>query len=258
MENYGLLLFDLDGTLLRSDKTISKAALQALHKCRQKGILIGVSTSRAEQSALSLVEKVQPEILIASGGAVVKYKGKYIYKAEFTIEETRQMIAAAREVCGEDCEITIDTVDAHYWNFKIDPKKQDHSWGDSIYTDFRDFGERALKMCVEIFDDSQAARLGKILDGCDCIRFSDGYWYKFTKKAATKERAILEVCSVCGISPKEIIAFGDDYVDIGMLKLCGMGIAMGNAIHEVKEQADLVIGSNDEDGIAAYLASMKM
>lgn len=90
---------------------------------------------------------------------------------------------------------------------------------------------------------------------CDCLRFSDGYWYKFTKKTATKENAIIEVCSVCQITAEEIMAFGDDYVDIGMLRLCGKGVAMGNAIDEVKRNADLVIGSNDEDGIAAYLTA---
>lgn len=256
MENCKLLLFDLDGTLLRSDKTISQTTLKSLQKCREKGILIGVSTSRGEQNALSFIEKLQPNILIASGGALVKYNGEYIYKAEFSKEETSQMIATAREVCGADCEITIDTIDSHYWNYKIDPKKQDHSWGDSIYTDFKDFKESSLKMCVEIFKDSQARQLQELLNKCDCIRFSDGYWYKFTKKEATKERAIIEVCSACGIKTAEIIAFGDDYADIGMLKLCGKGIAMGNAIDEVKKKADLVIGSNDEDGIAEYLTAM--
>ena len=51
MENCKLLLFDLDGTLLRSDKTISQTTLKALRECRKKGILIGVSTSRGEQNA---------------------------------------------------------------------------------------------------------------------------------------------------------------------------------------------------------------
>lgn len=256
MENYKLLLFDLDGTLLRSDKTISQATLIALQECREKDILIGVSTSRGEQNALSFIEKLQPDVLIASGGALVKYNGEYIHKAEFSKEETKQMIAIAREVCGNDCEITIDTIDSHYWNYRIDPKKQDHSWGDSIYTDFKDFEERSLKMCVEIFEDSHARQLKELLNGCDCVRFSDGYWYKFTKKTATKERAIMEVCSLCGITVDEIIAFGDDYADIGMLELCGKGIAMGNAINEVKEKADWIIGSNDEDGIAEYLSAI--
>ena len=67
MENCRLLLFDLDGTLLRSDKTISQATLKALRECRKKGILIGVSTSRGEQNALSFIEELQPDVLIASG-----------------------------------------------------------------------------------------------------------------------------------------------------------------------------------------------
>ncbi len=258
IEHYKLLLFDLDGTLLRSDKTISQTTLKALRACRDKGILIGVSTSRGEQNALSIIAELQPDVLIASGGALVKYNGGYIYRAEFSKEETRRMIAIAREVCGMDCEITIDTIDSHYWNYRIDPKKQDHSWGDSIYSDFKEFEESSLKMCVEIFEDSQARKLQELLCECDCIRFSDGYWYKFTKKTATKERAIMEVCSVCKIETEEIIAFGDDYADIGMLKLCGKGIAMGNAIGEVRENADLVIGSNDEDGIAEYLTVINL
>jgi len=258
MENYKLLLFDLDGTLLRSDKTISQATLKAIQECRKNGILIGVSTSRGEQNALSFIAKLQPDVLITSGGALVKYNGEYIYRAEFSKEETRQMIAIAREVCGFDCEITIDTINSHYWNYKIDPKKQDQSWGDSIYTDFKDFEENSLKMCVEIFETHQAEKLQELLKECDCIRFSDGYWYKFTKKTATKENAIMEVCSVCGIKPEEIMAFGDDFADMGMLQLCGKGIAMGNAISEVREQADLVIGSNDEDGIALFLAEIEL
>ena len=254
MEKCRLLLFDLDGTLLCSDKTISPATLNALRDCREKGMWIGISTSRSEQNALAFIEELRPDVLITSGGALVKYKGEYVYRAGFSKETTRRMIGLAREVCGQDCQITIDTADAHYWNYKIEPKKQDHSWGESVYTDFMDFEESALKMCVEIFEEAQAKQLAKLLDGCDCVRFSDGYWYKFTKKEATKEQAIRELCSICGIGTNEITAFGDDYADIGMLKLCGTGIAMDNAVSDVKKQADLVIGSNDEDGIANYLS----
>lgn len=248
-----LLLFDLDGTLLRSDKTISERTLAALFWCRKRGIRIGVSTSRGRQNVLSFLKALKPDVLITSGGALAEYDGRYIFQAGFSGEETRRMIAKIREVCGVECEITVDTVDSHYWNYKVDPRKQDNSWGDSIYTDFFDFGQASLKLCAEIFDEAQAGRLQGMLPDCDCIRFSDGYWYKFTKKGITKERAIKEVCTACGIGTEDIFAFGDDYADIGMLRLCGMGIAMGNAIDEVKQEADLVIGSNDEDGIAEYL-----
>lgn len=253
-----LLLFDLDGTLLRSDKRISRRTLRTLCECRNRGMLIGVSTSRSEQNALSFIEELHPDVLITSGGALVKYDGEYIYRAELSKEQVRKMIETARAVCGADCEITIDTIDAHYWNYKVDPKKQDQSWGDSIYTDFRDFEKPCLKMCVEILNEGHAERLQELFRDCDCVRFSDGYWYKFTRKEVTKERAILEVCAACGMEAEEITAFGDDYADIGMLQLCGTGIAMGNAIDEVKEKANLVIGSNDEDGISKYLESVLM
>ena len=131
--------------------------------------------------------------------------------------------------------------------------KLDKSWGDSIYTDFSDFNECSLKMCVEIFNQDKADELAHRLSDCDCIRFSDGFWYKFTKKNVTKENAIIKITEVCGFSIDSIIVFGDDYADIGMLELCGIGVAMGNAIDEVKERADIVIGSNDEDGIADFI-----
>ena len=248
-----MLLFDLDGTLLRTDKTISKFTMQELERCREQGIMLGVSTSRSEKNSMEFIAELKPDVVISSAGALVKYRETYIYKAEFTQAETRDLIRKAREICGEDCEITIDTVEEHYWNYKIDPKQQDKSWGDSIYTDFHDFNQASLKMCVEIFDEKAAEKLQKDLSDCDCVRFSDGYWYKFTKKTATKENAILHMCTACGIDTDDIIAFGDDYADIGMLRLCGVGVAMGNAIDKVKRVADYVIGDNDNDGIGKYL-----
>lgn len=251
--NYKLLLFDLDGTLLRSDKTISDTTLDVLQKCREKGFLIGISTSRSEKNCLLFLKELKPDVIISSGGALLKYHESYIHKAEFSVEETGRMIMLAKEICGVDVEITIDTLKQHYWNYKIDPSELDDSWGESIYTDFTDFRECGLKMCVEIFDEAQAEQLAESLPDCDCVKFIDGDWYKFTKKTATKETAIKTLCEKCDISVDKIIAFGDDLVDIGMLKLCGRGIAMGNALEEVKQAADVVIGSNDEDGIAGYL-----
>lgn len=171
----------------------------------------------------------------------------------FSEEETNEMIALAKSICGPDCEITIDTIDNHFWNYKGDSLSLNENWRGSIWTDYSNFKEEALKMCVEIFDDRLAKKLKETLTDCDCARFSDGYWYKFTKKGATKEGAIEKVCRSLSISTEDIIAFGDDYSDIGMLKLSGIGVAMGNAIEEVKKISDVVIAGSDEDGIAKYL-----
>lgn len=66
MKTCKLLLFDLDGTLLCDDKTISQKTLQTVLKCKDRGILIGVSTSRGEQNTLSYIQELQPEVLILS------------------------------------------------------------------------------------------------------------------------------------------------------------------------------------------------
>ena len=98
MKKCKLLLFDLDGTLLQSDKTISTRTLSTLKKCRGNDILIGVSTSRSEQNSLVFLNELMPDILISSGGALVKYKTEYIYRAEFSEEETNVMIDMARNI----------------------------------------------------------------------------------------------------------------------------------------------------------------
>ncbi|WP_310602656.1 HAD family hydrolase [Anaerosporobacter sp.] len=254
--NNMLLLFDLDGTLLKSNKTKSTYTYEILDQCRQAGFIIGVSTARSEKNSLEFISKLNPEIIISSGGALVRLKNDYVYRAEFSIEETNAFIELARTVCGENCEITVDTVNEHYWNYKIDPKKLDASWGDTIYSDFNDFSENALKICVEISNTVIAKALQEKCKEYSCVKFSDGDWYKFSKKTATKENAIVTLCSEINISVNDMIAFGDDYSDIEMLKCCGIGVAMGNAIEEVKAIADCVIGTNDEEGIAKYLEGL--
>ena len=96
-----LLLFDLDGTLLQSDKTISQRTLSVLRKCRQEGILIGVSTSRSEQNSLVYLNELMPDILISSGGALVKYGTEYIYKADIVIgsNDEEGIVLLSRGIC---------------------------------------------------------------------------------------------------------------------------------------------------------------
>ena len=98
-----------------------------------------------------------------------------------------------------------------------------------------------------------AEKLANCLSDCGCLRFAGTVWHKFTKKEATKEKAILKACEIYGIALEDVTAFGDDAPDIGMLKLCGTIVVMGNALDIVKEAADIVNDSNDDDGIAKYL-----
>ena len=250
-----VLLFDLDGTLLRSDKTISKKTLSYVNRCKNEGFYIGISTSRSEGNSYKFINSLNPDIIISSGGAMVSVNGKAVFTEAFSGEETCAIIKKAREVCG-DLNISVDTAgkDAQYYRNFIPPEDElENSWGSSIDTDFKDFKKPSLKICFEIADENTAKRLKDELVDCDFIHFTDGDWYKVTKAGITKETAIEKLCDHLHISLKDVTAFGDDLADIGMLKLCGRGVAMGNAQDEVKCAADITIGSNDDDGIAYYL-----
>lgn len=248
-----MLLFDLDGTLLCSDKTISKPTLDALNHCRQKGLLIGIATSRGEQNAMGFLQQLKPDAVITSAGALVRCHGKITHVNGFAADETAHVLCTLRSVCGMDVPMTVDTIDDYYRNYEVPATDADQTWAMGHLTDYADFALPSLKICFECHDDDLASAVGNALPHCDLIHFSDGPWYKLTPKHATKEAAIMQMCDDLGLPITQIIAFGDDYADIGMLTMCGLGIAMGNAIEEVKKVADVVIGSNDEDGIASWL-----
>ena len=250
MENISIILSDLDGTLFRNDKSISDYTKQIIRQAQAKGLLFGICTARAKVNAVKFLEGIEPDILITNGGGMVYYKEQKIYSCEFSVEEIRRLIAAAFEVFGKDVIISADNEHALYSN-------STEELGDKFWTwnDFSDFRETCMKMCIESLDKEKIEKVVSVigLDEIDYLPFSDIPWYKLSKKAATKEKAIEELCRHLNITSSQIAAFGDDFNDIGMLTLCGKGIAMENAIEEVKQAAGQVCASNENDGVAKWI-----
>lgn len=253
MKKTKLIVTDLDGTLLRNDKSLSEYSAEAFKKCKEQGILTAIATARGHTNARQYISALNPDILISGGGALIQYGEKTIYRCGFSKEETAEIIGKALALTDNGCEITVDTIDSHYWNYKQDPHILSPDWGEVIYTDYSDFCEEALKICVETDDENIIRTIAESVKGCDCARFSEGNWYKFTKAAATKENAVGIIAEKLNISLENIAAFGDDFVDIEMLRLCGTGVAVENAIAEIKEIADYVTESNERDGVARFI-----
>lgn len=88
---------------------------------------------------------------------------------------------------------------------------------------------------------------------CCMISFSDENWYSFANKNSNKMNAIIEIAQFLSMDVSQIISFADDYNDIGMIKGCGIGVAMGNAIDEAKLEAKYICDTNDNDGVAKFL-----
>ena len=249
-----LILSDLDGTLLRDDKTISKESENAFAQARKNGVLVGFCTSRARLNVKEYLKQVQTDFLISNGGACVFVGDSIIYNNSFTVEESRKLFSSIYDICGKDIEMTADMPDALFWNREL--KDQNYVYSrEFTYNDFSDFNEPVMKICVHTWDEQKAEQIAGVLgqDKIDFLKFSDIPWYKFSKKEATKENAIKALSSYLNIPLEDMAAFGDDFNDIGMLKMCGTGVAMQNAIDEVKACADEVTLSNNDDGVAEWI-----
>lgn len=247
-----VILVDLDLTLLRSDGTISDYTASVFKKCKEEGILIGFSTSRGTTRLQKYADIIHPDILICNAGACVYYKGELIHSETFTLEETRKLFAKTYKVCGENAEITVDTLNDFFWNRKDDNKSTQYM-PESKFNDCKNFPEPAMKFCVQTDNKKLAEEIAAEVENCSAVAFSDIPWYKFAPKTATKENGVKFLSKYLNISLEEMISFGDDYSDIGMLQTTGKGIAMGNAIPEVLKIATDTTLSCDNDGVAVYI-----
>ena len=116
-----------------------------------------------------------------------------------------------------------------------------------------DWTVKPIKITVEITDDTTAYSIASVFPSVAVIRFSGENWYRFADKTADKWRGVKALAAHFGIDLKKAAAFGDDYNDADMLRFCGVGVAVANAIDEAKAAADYVCDSNDNDGVAKWL-----
>ena len=77
--------------------------------------------------------------------------------------------------------------------------------------------------------------------------------FEFLNKDCGKGFAIANLCNILNIDINHVVSFGDAPNDVDMIKMCGTGVAMGNAYDEIKEIANFVTKNNDEDGVAYFL-----
>lgn len=248
-----LIALDLDGTLLRTDKSVSPRTLAALDACRDAGIHLAIASARGAASIAMIVPSVLADGLwITHNGALAVRGGTVLHSDPITPETLRAVVELAHrfeppallfaEVDGRPC--TSRDVEA--------------MWGVGFTTvDFRTLGNHEVaKILVKWPDGMPHRALAEILpEGMEAILDRDGYAH-VQRRGVSKHRA-LELClGTLGIPWEKVWAFGDDVTDAGMLEAAGQGIAMGNAVAAVKALADRIAQANDQDGVAIVLEEM--
>ena len=245
-----LILSDLDHTLLKSDGSISEHSLNVLKQCRENGILFAIATARYWIGAERYIEMLKPDYEITTDGTLIHSNDKCIYSCDFSVEETNKIVQALL-VKKPDAEITVAYGKTVYWNSKhIAESEKLHK---AVYFEYdKPLTCKANKIVAELPDENMAQEIADEI-GCKLQCYRGEKWYAFLPKGSGKIEAIRAMSEVSGISLNDIVAFGDDKNDIDMLKICGTGIAVSNAINEVLDIADGITSSNDEDGVAQWI-----
>jgi len=242
-----MIVTDLDGTLLREDKTISKRTLSALEQCRIKGIKTVYATGRGN-SAATIAPHDSFDGFVHMNGATAHIGDERIYSKLIPIECVRDLLVTADSA---GIEIVAEADGWHHANFNVSDK---WSWiAKYKIVDFSTLDVEIGKIYAFADNPDVVSLIRRYLSDDLYLYLSRDHIAMVMHKDALKSKAVAALAEYWSIERHEIVAFGDDMNDIDLLKWCGTGVAMGNALDEVKAAADDMCDTNDNDGIAKWL-----
>lgn len=245
-----MIVTDLDRTLLRTDKTISEYTASVLKQCQDKGIKVVFATARPLRTVKHFLKDVPDDAIILHNGAVIFEGDKNLYHCGISSETARDILLSVSKKYPETT-LSVEVDDIFYANFDVSTV---WNYTTAIRTDFTDLPKKpAEKIIIGVSSMEEINRYAEYLPNDLYIEMSDGKLGLIMNRGATKLRGIQKLSEHYEIELSEMVAFGDDYNDVEMIKDCGIGVAMSNALPEVKAVADHICDTNDNDGVAKWI-----
>ena len=249
--HYKMLATDLDNTLLRSDGSISPYTLSVLNALQKGGTFICFATARPERATHRFRNGFKPDAVVANNGATIWLNGVKVHEMLIDAATINALIAAFNEE-QRISNYTLEIGDALLTTYH--GEEWEPGWSPKYHLFTTPFTQGYPKISAECTD---AKLLEKLLAPYPKVHlFTDtsSSWHQIMHEGASKINGLSSLCAQLGFSPSDVVAFGDDHSDIGMLRGCGLGVAMQNAIPEVLAAANEICSSNDEDGMAHWVA----
>lgn len=244
-----LIALDLDDTLLRSDGTLSPRTLRALQQWSAAGHHLVIATGRPPRSiGGSLPEELHGIPWITYNGAEVYVDGERVYDNLLSVETTRSITTMVFEILP-DCALGLEIDDMLYLNRPI------RRTSPYVIADLMEVAVRpAAKILFFHQDFDRVLPLVDALPPAARAMLSVKYdLVQILAAGADKAEALRFLAQELGLGMQRVIAFGDDVNDVDMVRESGVGVAVANAVDEVKAVADHITLSNDEDGVAVLL-----
>ena len=259
-----LLCTDLDGTLLRADKSISKKNLEAIDYFKSNGGRFTFITGRVPKAAQAVYEAVRPNAPIGcfNGGGVYDFEADAFLHFS-TLSEEATVLAALVDRELPEVGIQLNTARNVYF-CKDNPAQQDFRAATGLpykVCPYRNRSEDVGKMIFLHREKEVLERLEKLLtthplsERFDFIR-SERTIFEILPKGASKGAALARIAESCGVDMRRTVAIGDYDNDVSMLKAAAIGVAVSNASEAAKRAADYTTVSNEEHAIARVISDL--
>lgn len=260
---YKMVAIDMDGTLLRPDHTISERTKKTIQKAKDKGIKIVLASGRPLEGLKKYLKELdlisEEDYVLGFNGALVQNtKTKKIIKRNVLKGNDLAYLYSISKKLG---------VNIHAFTQEgcITPVMNKYSELEGTMneipvtvTEFNNIKkeEDIIKVMMvdepEILDKAIENLPSDVYEKYTVVK-SAPYFLEFLNKDANKGEGVKALANHLNISPKEIICIGDAGNDVHMIEFAGLGVAMGNAFEEVKEIADYITKSNENDGVAKVI-----
>lgn len=274
MSDIRVIIMDVDGTLTNSKKVITKKTKDALLKAQDNGAILILASGRPTSGLMDFAKELKMDenhgLLVSFNGAKVIdcETGEILFNETMSVEEGQAVLEHMKKF---NVKPMIDKGDYMYVNDVFD--NQINYKGEMLNIIQYEARGGKFKLCEN--DDLAAFAdypLNKILtagepeylkvhykemmepfkETLSCM-FTADFYFEFTARGIDKAKALDTVLIPMGYTREEMIAFGDGHNDASMVKYAGIGVAMDNAVDDLKAIADEVTLSNEDDGIAYIL-----
>lgn len=251
-----LIALDLDGTLLNNDGIVSDATKLHLQKLKEKGHIITIATGRILNRALVGTDGAEFANYIVSDAGAAVFKNDGInkeWKEVYAQVLSKEIVENIASYYDKDKFMTINICDRnkiHHYDQTVNITEFLENINEIIHVSVSFINNEFVEEYLKIFTKKFPMLKVEIMQDS----FGEVKWLEIAQKGVEKYKGITEVAKLEGILNKNIIAFGDGLNDVEMLKKCGIGVAMKNALPEVKEQADYITSrTNNENGVVEFL-----
>lgn len=265
MTNHKLIAIDLDGTLVRSDQSISQRTIDTLIHVQEMGVKLAIASGRPTYGTAHVADTLR---LQDFGGYVMSYNGGEIYDwqtkqrlhAQTLDKKLIPYLYSYAQAQGLPIMTYIgkEVVSEEEGNRYIQYSSMRNRMSIKKVDNFvKAVQEEEIVKCIIVGDPDVLppleAELQSTLKGRAGAFRSEPFFLEIVPQGIDKGKGLSILLNKLGMKREDLLAFGDGYNDIPMLQFAGTGVAMDNAAEAIKKAADEVALSNNDDGIAIYL-----